>query len=76
MIFDNVTVATDPDWSQLDVQIKDFNGDSTLDVYLNILKTINYPKVIQFSCLHCTAAALLHNDIFLKNEHFMSDTKV
>lgn len=47
-----MTVSTDPDWAHLNVEIKDFNGDSTLDVYLNILKTINNPKVIMMIQCH------------------------
>ncbi|XP_055316912.1 uncharacterized protein LOC129576228 [Sitodiplosis mosellana] len=56
--FDNVTVSTHPDWAQLDAEIKELNGDSTLDFYLNILKTVNHPKVI-----------LLFNIIYSMNFH-------
>lgn len=50
VVFDNVTVSTDPEWAQMEMQIKEFNGDSTLDVYLNVLKTIINPKVTSQFC--------------------------
>lgn len=50
MVFDNVTVSTDAEWANLDVQIKELNGDATLDIYLTVLKTINNPKVSHVSC--------------------------
>lgn len=52
MQFDNVTVTRNPDWVELDVQITEFNGHSTLDFYLNVLKTINHPKVIDIVTIY------------------------
>lgn len=45
VLFENVTVSSDPDWATVDAKIEESDRNSVLNLHINILKMITKPTV-------------------------------